>query len=156
MTYFNYIDDDDPAALLGEVVRERNNLFTDLASGRYREALETGQALLSRIDEHAARHVEEWSTRGWGSPDDVASLPLLTQRLGLISDCVLAAIGARDMQSAADLLAELEASAQLMEGSRGWGRAAEVLMNVGTSVCVHGNSTLDPGGNCMRKPPCPQ
>ena len=151
MTQSEYLDD--AAALLDEVIRRRSSMLSDLESGEYNAALETGHNLLERIDQWHGWQDFEWTPGNPLSPDSVGMLPLLTQRMGLLSDCLLGAIGARDTERATAYLVVLRESTAALQPLSQWG-APDPVLNLNITVCIHNKPTLDPNGRCMRKPPC--
>ena len=145
----------EPGRFLGDVVSERVKVLTQLADGQYEDALTIGRALLLQIDQWLDSQRGQWAIQ---PRDSIAAnnLLLLTQRVGLITDCALAAVGEGDEESAEFFLSGLGGT-NLREVDYPYRSAIvnDLVFRIGTTMCVHGRPTLDPGGRCLKKPPCP-
>jgi hypothetical protein len=153
-----------PEGFLGRVVDGRAEMLGHLSAGRYDEALQIGSPLLLQIDEQLAVNdanalalagQEPWV--GWPTnlPHRPRDLALLIQHIGLLGDCAFAAIGSDNERLAEIFLSRLyERNPAAPNYPVQYATGINVSVAIGNFYCTHGERTLDPGGSCMKKPPC--
>ncbi|MFD5174767.1 hypothetical protein ACFWM1_03060 [Nocardia sp. NPDC058379] len=118
-----------------DIIEQRATMITYLGQGDYGAALSVGHMILSSIPAFDAA--------------EPGNLPLLTQVNAVLSDTVLAAIGAGAEAHARVLLEQLVVSAGETR------KAGESALVSGITRCAHGHMTLSANGGCMSRPPCP-